>query len=125
MFVKNKYVFIGVFDYLEIYIFDKMKRLWYNVDTTLNLNIFSLPTKCHFYFGKNVDFYFRISCVMRIDLVWLRTLCYYGGMFEAKMECPVCGEKFDEECVEFLDNGNPACPDCVAEERREDEQKTN
>ena len=40
----------------------------------------------------------------------------------AKMECPICGEKFDEENVEFLDNGNPACPHCVDEEKKKDEQ---
>ena len=34
----------------------------------------------------------------------------------AKMECPICGEKFDEEYVEYLDNGNPACPRCVLDE---------
>lgn len=26
------------------------------------------------------------------------------------MECPVCGRRFPEEYVEYLDNGNPACP---------------
>lgn len=41
----------------------------------------------------------------------------------AKMECPICGEKFDEEFVEYLDNGNPACPQCVDEERKRDENK--
>ncbi len=34
----------------------------------------------------------------------------------AETECPVCGGKFNESDVEFLDNGNPACPQCVAEE---------
>lgn len=37
-----------------------------------------------------------------------------------KVECPICGEKFDDEYVEFLDNGNPACPNCVAHERELD-----
>lgn len=32
------------------------------------------------------------------------------------MECPVCGKKFDADTAEFLDNGNPACPNCVREE---------
>ena len=41
----------------------------------------------------------------------------------AKMECPRCGEKFDEEYVEYLDNGNPACPHCVAKERKSEEEK--
>ena len=34
-------------------------------------------------------------------------------------------EKFDEENVEYLDNGNPACPQCVAKERKENEQKND
>ena len=42
----------------------------------------------------------------------------------AKMECPICGQKFNEEFVDFLENGNPACPNCVSEERiKEDEEK--
>ena len=39
-----------------------------------------------------------------------------------KMECPVCGEAFDEEYVEYLDNGNPACPHCVQKERKDNEE---
>ena len=35
------------------------------------------------------------------------------------MECPVCGKVFDDEYVEHLDNGNPTCPHCVAEESEE------
>ena len=31
-----------------------------------------------------------------------------------KMTCPVCGKLYDEQDIEFLDNGNPACPQCVA-----------
>ncbi len=34
-----------------------------------------------------------------------------------KMECPVCGKMFPATECEFLDNGNPACPKCVKEER--------
>lgn len=41
----------------------------------------------------------------------------------AKMDCPICGEKFDEEFVEYLDNGNPACPQCVMEERKQFEKE--
>ena len=40
-----------------------------------------------------------------------------------KMTCPICGRKFDYDIVEYLDNGNPACPQCVAEERRADHEK--
>lgn len=41
----------------------------------------------------------------------------------AKMTCPCCGEEFDEEFVEHLDNGNPACPACVADEQKREEQQ--
>lgn len=33
------------------------------------------------------------------------------------MECPVCGKSFPMEWAECLDNGNPACPECVQKER--------
>jgi len=39
------------------------------------------------------------------------------------MECPSCGERFDDEYVCFLDNGNPACPHCVAEEQKKKERE--
>lgn len=39
-----------------------------------------------------------------------------------KMTCPICGRLFDYDIVEYLDNGNPACPQCVDEERKELEQ---
>ena len=35
------------------------------------------------------------------------------------MICPICGKKFPIEEYEILDNGNPACPECVAAEREE------
>lgn len=35
------------------------------------------------------------------------------------MECPICGESFPMELAEVLDNGNPACPDCVRKEREQ------
>lgn len=38
-----------------------------------------------------------------------------------KMECPECGNKFDEEFIDFLENGNPACSHCVElEEKRKE-----
>ena len=40
----------------------------------------------------------------------------------AKMECPICGKSFDDEMVEFLENGNPACPHCVDEEQKRQEK---
>lgn len=42
---------------------------------------------------------------------------------EEMMTCPVCGEKFPYDIVEYLDNGNPACPRCVGKERAQDEQE--
>lgn len=41
----------------------------------------------------------------------------------AKMTCPICGKDFDEEYVDFLDNGNPACSKCVEEEEKREEEK--
>lgn len=35
------------------------------------------------------------------------------------IECPVCGKKIPYDIVEYLDNGNPACPNCVMEEQKE------
>ena len=31
------------------------------------------------------------------------------------IECPECGKKFDVMKSEFLDNGNPICPECAIE----------
>ena len=39
-----------------------------------------------------------------------------------QMTCAVCGRLFDYDIVEYLDNGNPACPQCVNKERQEIEQ---
>ena len=40
----------------------------------------------------------------------------------AKMECPICGKSFDDEMVDFLENGNPVCSHCAEEEQRRQEQ---
>lgn len=37
------------------------------------------------------------------------------------MECPICGKKFDVSEYEILDNGNPACPECVQKECEEND----
>lgn len=37
------------------------------------------------------------------------------------MTCPVCGREFPADEYEILENGNPACPECVAKEREEDQ----
>lgn len=39
------------------------------------------------------------------------------------MTCPVCGREFDAADYQCLANGNPACPDCVAEERAEEDKE--
>jgi len=36
-----------------------------------------------------------------------------------KMTCPICGKEFDVENIEFLDNGNPACAECVEKENKD------
>ncbi len=35
-----------------------------------------------------------------------------------QMVCPVCGRLFDSFDYRCLDNGNPACPECVAAEQK-------
>lgn len=45
-----------------------------------------------------------------------------------RMTCPICGGKFPYDVVEYLDNGNPACPNCVNEKRKRmelEEEKPN
>ena len=39
------------------------------------------------------------------------------------MTCPVCGREFEAADYQCLDNGNPACPNCVAEERMSEEKE--
>ena len=41
------------------------------------------------------------------------------------MTCPICGRNFDEQHVQFLENGNPACPVCVEEENKTDKIQSN
>lgn len=43
----------------------------------------------------------------------------------AKKKCEYCGEYYDEENEGTLDNGCPACPQCVAAEEAEEERKHN
>jgi predicted nucleic acid-binding Zn ribbon protein len=50
-------------------------------------------------------------------------VCYYknnqklqikgGEGMTSYIECPECGKKFDVMESEFLDNGNPICPECA------------
>ena len=41
----------------------------------------------------------------------------------AKVRCDYCWEYCDEEFMETLDKGSPACPQCVAKEDAEKERK--
>ena len=41
----------------------------------------------------------------------------------AKIRCDFCGEYYDEGFMGTLDNGSPACPNCIADEEREAERK--
>lgn len=38
------------------------------------------------------------------------------------MTCPVCGKQFPASEWETLNNGNPACPECVRKEAEKDEK---
>ena len=41
-----------------------------------------------------------------------------------KIQCAVCGRMLSSDEYELLDNGSPACPECVAKEQeRETEQE--
>lgn len=33
------------------------------------------------------------------------------------MTCPICGKEFPAEDYQILNNGNPACPECVEKEK--------
>lgn len=37
-----------------------------------------------------------------------------------KKVCGYCGEEYDEKNEQVLDNGSPACPQCVADEDLEE-----
>ena len=43
----------------------------------------------------------------------------------SKNTCPICGQPLDDLEAELLDNGSPAHPRCVAEERKLEEEKKN
>lgn len=42
-----------------------------------------------------------------------------------KMTCPICGRSFDEKDMSFLENGNPACFECVEKEQSKSETTSN
>ena len=41
----------------------------------------------------------------------------------AKIRCGYCGKEYDESYGCALENGSPACPECVADEEAEEERK--
>lgn len=41
----------------------------------------------------------------------------------AKIRCGYCGKEYDENYGGALENGSPACPECVADEEAEEERK--
>lgn len=40
----------------------------------------------------------------------------------SKNTCPICGEFFDDEHADYLDNGSPACSQCVENERKKEKE---
>ena len=41
-----------------------------------------------------------------------------------KEKCNYCGKEIDADCMSALENGSPACPECVAEEEKKDQNKS-
>lgn len=41
----------------------------------------------------------------------------------AKIRCGYCGKEYDESYGGALENGSPACPECVADEEAEEKRK--
>lgn len=72
----------------------------------------------------------RVSLVVfaleAIDPIWNRNkemqilLTEVKGV--AKKTCNYCGNEYEEEYEGTLDNGSPACPECVAKEERKLEE---
>ena len=40
-----------------------------------------------------------------------------------KNSCPICGKSLDDSNIDFLDNGSPAHPQCVALEEKYEKEK--
>ena len=40
-----------------------------------------------------------------------------------KIQCPICGNMIDPNEADSLDNGSPACPECVKKEQEYEENK--
>ncbi len=41
----------------------------------------------------------------------------------AKVKCGYCGKEYDDAYGGALDNGSPACPECVDDEEKRNEEK--
>ena len=35
-----------------------------------------------------------------------------------RIQCPICGKMIDPTKCDYLDNGSPACPECVQKEEK-------
>ena len=42
----------------------------------------------------------------------------------SKQRCDYCGREIEAEYMSTLDNGCPACPECVAEEEKKEQNKS-
>ena len=40
-----------------------------------------------------------------------------------KEKCDYCGKEYNKDIMTTLDNGSPACPNCVKTEEKEEEEK--
>lgn len=40
-----------------------------------------------------------------------------------KMTCPICGKEYDNADADFLENGNPACHECVMKENEKNQEE--
>ena len=89
--------------------------------------------------GKNVDsanlcMVFSISLVFCLATIGVgvfrcgdsgcRTFLFLEEKKMHKEKCNYCGKEIDADCMSALENGSPACPDCVAEEEKKNQYKT-
>ena len=42
-----------------------------------------------------------------------------------KEKCDYCGQEYDKDLMQTLDNGCPACPNCAKEEEKKEKEKKN
>ena len=107
---------------------------FYRVFCTLLLFLHKLVNN-----GKNVDsanlcMVFSISLVFCLATIGVgvfrcgdsgcRTFLFLEEKKMHKEKCNYCGKEIDADCMSALENGSPACPDCVAEEEKKNQYKT-